>query len=97
MVGNHQTSINWLVLSDEQMRNWLGVEHWPVKKMVGLGVPGNQDPVLHPPDRGDMPKWRFYKALVPRGQGHPPRNFEVRCSLLVGFFLGDGKNLRRDG
>lgn len=27
--------------------------------------------------RGDMPKWRFYKALFPRGQGHPPRNFEV--------------------
>jgi len=24
----------------------------------------------------DMPKWRFYKALFPRGQGHPPRNFE---------------------
>ena len=28
--------------------------------------------------RGDMPKWRFYKALFPRGQGHPPRNFEVQ-------------------
>eukprot|EP00435_Cladocopium_sp_Y103_P041669 s274_g11.t1 len=24
----------------------------------------------------DMPKWRFYKALGPRGQGHPPREFQ---------------------
>ena len=45
--------------------------------------PGHRKAAELPPlssklQRGDMPKWRFYKALFPRGQGHPPRNFEVQ-------------------